>query len=253
VDPRPFLIAARLLTRLPLPDPREVAPMEAGRAVPWYPLIGLILGVLIGAAGLLVSAIDPRVAALLVLMLWVWATGALHLDGLADSADAWIGGLGDRERTLQIMKDPRSGPAAIVVLVLVLIGKWSALAVLIDGGLIWPLLVAPLVARALLPLLMLTTPYARRAGMALESVAHLPRGAAAGAVIASAPACVLIGGWGGLLLCVGGGATFMLARRVMLQRLAGFTGDTAGALVEITETALLILAVLLMGATSDSA
>jgi adenosylcobinamide-GDP ribazoletransferase len=247
-----LLIAGRLLTRLPLPDPGEVAPAEAGRAVPWYPLIGLLLGVLIGGAGLLVAAIDPGVAALLVLMLWVWVTGALHLDGLADSADAWIGGLGDRERTLQIMKDPRSGPAAIVALVLVLIGKWSALVALIDAGLIWPLIVVPLVARALLPLLMLTTPYARRAGMALEAVAHLPRRGAVGAVIASALAAVLIGGWGGALLCVGSGAIFLLARRAMLQRLAGFTGDTAGALVEIAETALLILAVLLTGSVSGT-
>jgi adenosylcobinamide-GDP ribazoletransferase len=63
--------------------------------------------------------VDPGVAAALVLILWVWSTGALHLDGLADSADAWVGGLASRERTLEIMKDPRSGPAAVTAIGLV--------------------------------------------------------------------------------------------------------------------------------------
>lgn len=66
--------------------------------------------------------------AALLLVFWVLATGALHLDGLADSADAWVGGLGDRERTLAIMKDPCCGPAAVVALVVVLLVKFAALA-----------------------------------------------------------------------------------------------------------------------------
>jgi adenosylcobinamide-GDP ribazoletransferase len=66
--------------------------------------------------------------AALLLTVWVLLSGGLHLDGLADSADAWLGGFGDRERTLTIMKDPRSGPIAVVVLVLVLLLKFCALA-----------------------------------------------------------------------------------------------------------------------------
>jgi adenosylcobinamide-GDP ribazoletransferase len=250
VDVRPLIIAGRFLTRLPLPDPLSVAPAEAGRAVPWFPLIGLLLGVPLVAVATLLAPLDAGVAAGVILMLWVWATGALHLDGLADSADAWIGGLGDRERTLEIMKDPRSGPAAITVLVLVLLGKWSALVALLGAATLWPLLVVPMLARALLPLLMLTTPYARAAGMAADQVAHLPRRAATGAVIASALAGVLIGGLGGVLLCASAVAIFALARRAMLQRLTGFTGDTAGALVEVTETALLILGVVVIETTA---
>ncbi len=63
-----------------------------------------------GLTALLASAPAWPVA-VLVLAVWVGLTGALHLDGLADSADAWLGGYGDRARTLAIMKDPYCGPA----------------------------------------------------------------------------------------------------------------------------------------------
>ena len=59
--------------------------------------------------------------AALVLAVWVLLTGALHLDGVADCADAWVGGFGDREKTFQILKDPRSGTHSCSVLVLVLL------------------------------------------------------------------------------------------------------------------------------------
>ena len=69
----------------------------------------------------------------MLLAVWVLLTGALHLDGVADCADAWVGGFGDREKTFQILKDPRSGPIAVVVLVLVLLVKWAALEVLLGS------------------------------------------------------------------------------------------------------------------------
>ncbi|SDX96017.1 adenosylcobinamide-GDP ribazoletransferase [Allochromatium warmingii] len=128
---RPLYIAGRFLSRLPVPDPGPTQPSETGRSVPWYPVIGLLMGAVatLVAFVLVRAAAPPEVAAALVLLVWVWSSGALHLDGLADSADAWIGGLGSRERTLDIMKDPRSGPAAVTVIVLTLLGKWAALKV----------------------------------------------------------------------------------------------------------------------------
>lgn len=266
MDLRPVWIAGRFLTRLPFPEPREIDPRLSGLAVPWYPLIGLLLGLLITLAGIGLAAVDAGVAAVLVLILWVWSSGALHLDGLADSADAWIGGLASRERTLQIMKDPRSGPAAITTIVLVLLAKWAGLQALLTtdlegglasgltnglasalpGGVIWLLVLIPLLARAQLPLLMLTTPYARAHGMASDQMAQLPRRAAWAAILATSVAAVLLAGWIGILLCTTAILIFWRSRRAMLSRLAGFTGDTAGALVEITETLLLLVVVVVM-------
>lgn len=245
MDLRALWLAGRFLTRLPFPPPHDVGPPHFGQAVPWYPLIGLLLGLLIELAATGLGVLEPGVAAALVLLLWVWSTGGLHLDGLADSADAWVGGLASRERTLEIMKDPRSGAAGVTAIVLVLIGKWAGLQALILAGPGWLLILPPLLARAQLPILLLTTPYARAVGMGSDQVAHLPRRAAWAGALAAWLGATLIGGWAGLCLVLGALSLFWLGRRAMVRRLGGFTGDTAGAMVEITETALLLVAVIL--------
>lgn len=239
---RPLWIAGRFLSRLPFPDPGETTPAETGRSVPWYPFIGLLMGLLAGLTAAVSSDASPSVAATLTLIVWVWSTGALHMDGLADSADAWVGGLGSRERTLAIMKDPRSGPAAVTVIGLVLIAKWSGLQVLIEAGSPWLLLWLPMLGRVQLLLILLTTAYAREQGMAADQSRQLPRTAAWLSVIAAFAAPVLATGWViGSTLVVATLILFALARRSMLARISGFTGDTAGALVELTETGLILL------------
>lgn len=127
---RSLLVALQFLTRLPVRLSAMPTPEQFGRAVLCYPLVGVLIGVVLYAAARSLDGTPPLLQAALLLSLWVALSGALHLDGLADMADAWIGGLGDRERTLAIMKDPRSGPVAVVVLVLVLLLKFSALAAL---------------------------------------------------------------------------------------------------------------------------
>ncbi|MBF5058479.1 Cobalamin synthase, partial [Alcanivorax sp. 521-1] len=143
----PVRLALSLLTRLPVRVATPVDERDQGRSVAWYPAVGLLIGLLLwGLAALLASAPAWPVA-VLVLAVWVGLTGALHLDGLADSADAWLGGYGDRARTLAIMKDPYCGPAGVVAVVLALLAKAAALAVLIPVAPL-ALLAAPLLARA---------------------------------------------------------------------------------------------------------
>ena len=100
---RPALIAVQFLTRFPIRlDPPPVA-REVGLSLLWYPAVGVLLGLLVWVSAILLSPLATPLAAAMVLALWVSCTGALHLDGLADTADAWVGGRGDRERTLAIM------------------------------------------------------------------------------------------------------------------------------------------------------
>jgi len=167
---RPLRIALRLLTRLPVPEPppEDDGQDSVARSLAWYPLVGLILGALLwGLAAMLAAGAAPSLlSAALLLAAWVALTGALHLDGLADTADAWLGGLGDRERTLAIMKDPCAGPAGVVAVVLVLLLKFAALAALATAP--QPaLLLAPVLARMALTALFLTTPYVRPGGIGL--------------------------------------------------------------------------------------
>src|SRR3989338_1738452 len=137
------------------------APAAVGRSLLSYPLVGLLLGAVLLSAQWALQGQAPALQAALLLILWVGLTGGLHLDGLADSADAWAGGFGDRERTLAIMQDPRSGPIAVVVLVLVLLLKFAALLALIEQQHSVLLIIVPLISRSALLGLFLTTPYVR--------------------------------------------------------------------------------------------
>jgi adenosylcobinamide-GDP ribazoletransferase len=236
----PLLIALQFLSSLPLQLPGMPTPEEQGRSLLCYPLVGLLFGVVLLAGAWLLKGTSPVLAAALLLSIWVAMSGALHLDGLADSADAWLGGLGDRERTLEIMKDPRSGPMAVVVLVLLLLLKFAALLALLQGGQWLALLLAPVLGRASLLGLFLTTPYVRAGGLGAAMAAHLPRDAGWRVLLLSAALC-LLAGWDGLLAVAATAAVCLLLRRQLLRRLGGTTGDTAGALLELTECAVLLL------------
>ena len=132
---RAFALALQLLTRLPVPSSsRPPRPEELGLSVLFFPVVGLLIGALLAGLHTVLWLVDPGVLAALVLAMWVLLTGGLHLDGLADTADAWIGGQGHRDRTLAIMKDSRSGPIAIVAVVLVLLAKFAALQARVTGA-----------------------------------------------------------------------------------------------------------------------
>lgn len=236
----PFWIALQFLSSLPVRLPGMPAPQEMGRSLLFYPLVGLLFGAILWALNGLLLGSPVVLHAALLLTVWVLLSGALHLDGLADSADAWLGGFGDRERTLTIMKDPRSGPIAVVTLVLVLLLKFAALLALIEQQHSVFLIIVPLIGRAALLGLFLTTPYVRAGGLGQALADHLPRRAGRWVLVVSAVGCVLIAGLSGVLALVLAALVFVWLRQVMLRRLGGATGDTAGALLELLEMAVLV-------------
>ncbi|WP_273526507.1 adenosylcobinamide-GDP ribazoletransferase [Pseudomonas sp.] len=235
----PLLIAVQFLTSLPIRLPVMPTAQQQGRSLLHYPSVGLLLGAMLWLAALLLAGAPPMLQAALVLTLWVALSGALHLDGLADSADAWLGGFGDRARTLEIMKDPRSGPVAVVVLVLLLLLKFVALLVLLQAQQLEALLLAPLLGRAALLALFLSTAYVRPNGLGHALATNLPRERARGVLAVVVMGCLPLG-VGGLLALGCAAVTFLLARRAMCRRLSGTTGDTAGALLELVECAVLL-------------
>lgn len=243
---RAVVIAFAFLTRLPMPKVAWDVQAQAA-SLKWYPLVGAVLGLVFVLAAWCLQHVPAIPAAAVMLMLWVVVTGALHLDGLADSADAWIGGMGDRERTLAIMKDPRCGPAGVMSLIVVSLVKFAALTAVVGAGLPvigaggplpWVLLLPPLLARGALVALFLTTPYVRDNGL--------------GAPLRGAPAfgcqiAVLLTilstfafGYAGAKAFIAALLVGFLWRRACMKRLSGFTGDTAGAMVELIEAATLI-------------
>ena len=236
---RSLRVALQFLTRLPVPGMTAIEDSERGYSLLWYPLVGLLIGgLLVMLAGAL-SDISLLLRAALVLAAWVAITGALHLDGLADSADAWMGGLGNCERTLAIMKDPYCGPGGVVVVVLVLLIKFAALESILATNNLSLLWLAPVLGRVAMPLLFLTTDYVRPGGLGSALALHLPR-RAAWVVVVFSMSIVLAMGEIGFLAGISAALMFLLLRAMMRRRIQGTTGDTAGAMVELVEMAVLV-------------
>jgi adenosylcobinamide-GDP ribazoletransferase len=238
---RPLLVALQFLTCLPVRLDPAPSPAETGRSLLWYPLVGLLLGALLWGldAALGAVAAPPLLRSALLLAAWVGASGALHLDGLGDSADAWVGGHSDRERTLAIMKDPYAGPMAVCAIVLVLLLKFAALATL--PGLGNGLLLAPLLGRSAMPLLFASTAYVRAEGLGSPIAANLPRRGAFAVVAVVLLAVCLCWRIPGALAAAVFMLGFALIRQNLLRRLGGTTGDTAGAMLELIETAVVLI------------
>jgi len=218
-----------------MPSERAVA-----NSIIFYPLIGFIIGVLLLIVAWLFGSIQAMLLTAIVLTTWVLLTGGLHLDGLADSADAWAGGFGDSDKTLQIMKDPYCGPAAVVTLLLVLLIKFSAIFVILQSGNIFYLIVPPLLARTSVPVLYQTTSYVRQAGLGSNLSARMPVGAVAVAIFFSMLMTVLLLGQAVWIILAVFIVSFVAIRWLMIKRIGGTTGDTTGALIELTETTALI-------------
>ena len=243
---RAFALALQLLTRLPVPSSsRPPRPEELGLSVLFFPVVGLLIGALLAGLHTALWLVDPGVLAALVLAVWVLLTGGLHLDGLADTADAWIGGQGDRDRTLVIMKDSRSGPIAIVAVVLVLLTKFAALQALLAGDARVILLLAPVLGRTVIVLLLITTPYVRPDGLGAPYARFLPRLSCSLLALLIAAATVALLEWQGGALLVALGMGLVGWRHGLMVRLGGTTGDTLGAACELAETIALLAPVLL--------
>jgi adenosylcobinamide-GDP ribazoletransferase len=241
-----FLVAVQFLTRFPVPSPGAVSSATAGRSLLYYPVVGLALGAVLAAVNAVLADTPSLLRAAIILATWIVLTGALHLDGLADSADAWVGGIGDRKRTLAIMKDPYCGPAAVVALIVVLLLKAAALHEIDTDD--WIALVAvPVLARSSVLSLFLTTPYVRPGGLgaALSKQQQPMPSIVVLAVVVTVTAS--LAGVTGLWIMAAAVLAFIVLRAMMQHRIGGTTGDTAGALIELSETAMLVTLALRQG------
>lgn len=245
-----FLIALQFLTRLPVPRSLTISAEQTGRSTLYYPLVGLLIGALLWLLAASLAAMHPLVSATVLLSVWVLLTGALHLDGLADSADAWMAG-GDREQSLKILRDTHNGVAAVVAVVLILLIKFSTLVVVLESNSTWCLLILPTVSRAAILALLLSTPYARERGLADALQESLPRSAAKTVVMLVVVISLLLLGLWGLVWWLLLFSLFIGLRQMMLNRIGGFTGDTIGALVEILEAGGLLLIVMLYSSSGS--
>lgn len=237
----PFLIAVQFMTTIPIKLPCLPSREQNALSMLFYPVIGLMIG---GVLWLVASYVQLPMMLLscAVMVVWVWLTGGLHLDGLADTADAWVGGFGDRQRTLTIMKDPNTGAMGVIAIVLCLALKWAAVYCLLELDAVLALLFVPMLGRMSALALFATTPYVRQHGLgsALQDVPKyllwlvmLSFGAAVFA-LSWQIAVAMIGVWAVMLAWL---------RWRFVGRIGGITGDTVGASIEMVEVAMLVAVV----------
>lgn len=242
---RSLLVATAFLTRVPVSI--EATASDVRAAMRWFPAVGAALGVVEALVSLGLARIDvpPLVSAALVITLEAWATGAIHLDGLADTADGFGGGR-TKDDVLRIMRDPRVGSFGAIALTLVLVIKITTLAVLIERAVdVLVLIAASTLSRWTVVALGGWLPYARPDG-GLGEVATDARGATgfliatiiAIAVSLGAAGASAVALWAGTLMTVGA------VGRLASRQIGGVTGDVFGATVELSETAVLIAGLL---------
>ncbi len=244
---QPYFAALRFLTVLPVPE-AWCGGQESFRKSPdWYPLVGLTIGLSAALFDLLMRLLLPLpVASVMLLIFLIAITGALHMDGLADSADAFFSSRG-RERMLEIMKDSCAGPMGVTAIVLVLLLKLSLLTALPQQLRFEVLVLMPLCGRSSISLLSYRLPYARpEGGTAAFTNATAGRGRMLVALLVlTVGSLALLGGTQGLLVIIATIATSLILGGYCLKKIGGYTGDTLGACCELIDLVPLLVVVVL--------
>ena len=238
-----FFTAIRFLTIFPAPYNGPEGPNDLGRAIAFFPLVGLVIGIVLGGLAYLLRSIFPTmiVAALLVTAL-VILTGAHHLDGLVDTCDGMVAGR-TRIQRLEIMSDTRVGAFGIAGACLILLLKYAIFCATTG---IAAMLVFPTVSRWTMSGAMLLFPSARDSGSgyAAKQGAGWP-GFAAGGLITLVVCILCLGIAQGALLVAGLFALSAALGALLTAIYGGLTGDSYGAIIEITEALALLLIIII--------
>lgn len=234
--PRDLLASLRFLTRLPLPGAPTVR--GPGDSLAAFPLAGLVLGLLIVALDAIFAHLRLPLFTrdVLVVLALVLLTGGLHLDGLMDTCDGLWGGA-TPERRLEIMRDSRVGGYGVLGGVCALLLKLAALAALPAHQRTCALIVAPVLGRWALVLAAVLFPPARPDGLGAAFRRGLTPARFAVAVGSSLTIVALAGRRNSLAAWLACSLVVWLAGRAALRKIPGLTGDTYGALAELTEIA----------------
>jgi adenosylcobinamide-GDP ribazoletransferase len=238
-----FFGAIRFFTRLPVPAWVGHSAEGLNASARYFPAIGLLIGLIGALVFVAAAALWPLPLAILLSMgATIYLTGAFHEDGLADSADG-LGGGWTREDVLRIMKDSRNGSYAVVAVVMVLLGKYFALAQLPLPWIPLALIGGHAVSRFCATVLIALLDYAREdaSSKAKPLATRLSKGSvvvAAGFALAGLAVCKIMIALPPLAVGVGLAAlaTLWLARK-MKRRLGGYTGDLLGAVQQASELA----------------
>jgi adenosylcobinamide-GDP ribazoletransferase len=236
--PRGLIVAVQFLTRLPTPRIGDLQPRDLSLSAVFFPLVGAMIGVAVALAVWSLRPVDPWVGALSGVLMWVWITGGLHLDGLGDVADAFGASHRAPERFAEVVSDPHAGSFAVMAITLQIASKLVLLALIPATVAPWALILIPAWARFGTLVWSCTVP-PLKSGLAerFSSDIRLPMIGAWSAVLIGASAWVALPLLAALVI-------IPLGSLFWRWRLNGINGDCLGASIEVTESLLLLAIVL---------
>lgn len=245
-----FLNALGFLSILPFRSKKPWQPGDLGRSALFYPLVGILMGAITAGVNYLLTLLFPPMLTIaLTLCFWIFISGGLHLDGVADCFDGMLNA-SPPERRLEIMKDSRLGTFGGLGLILLVLLKFSCL-YSIPAPMIWLLLPFVMGVSRWLLLLAGKQPNARPGGLGAEFSSSLKP---LHFIVAGLTTLVMTGlvtwqlGWIALVALL---AVHLLAWLIFLfakKRLGGLTGDVFGLTVELSEVLLLLVFSIPVGA-----
>lgn len=244
-----FLAALSFLTIIPLPIRREISPEEVGRSLGYFPVVGVIIGlILAGLNWLFRWFLPPTVISGLLIVAMVLISGALHLDGFIDTCDG-IAGHRTVEDRWRVMHDSRVGAFGVIGVFLLLLVKYVSLSSLPESWLTITLLVMPVVSRWAMVYAVFAYPYARPDGLGLAFKQGASWQRLAIATVITVLVVIGLLGWAGVSYFYLAGLVIMMVIWVVVvvmadylqRKLSGLTGDTYGAINEVAEVSVLIL------------
>jgi adenosylcobinamide-GDP ribazoletransferase len=241
-----FLRALSFLTILPVGQIRLSEEKDLARSMAFFPLVGLVIGLLLALGYYLFSFLFPKSLVLwLTIGLLALLTRGLHLDGFADTIDG-LGSGGSKEKILEVMRDSRIGAFGVISLILLIGGKYLALDQISNSSVPYSLILMTVMGRQSMVLVCCRSSYARpNGGLAKPFTENLGYREMALSLVLAFGITLLFMGVKGIVLFFGMGLFSLGYRFFFIKKLGGVTGDILGAANELTELLCLILLVIL--------
>lgn len=241
---RRIIYALRFMTVIPIPWKEKEDMGEVARSIAFFPIVGLVIGLTnMGVFFLCELVFSPFLSSVIVLVWWIFITGGLHLDGLADTADGVWGGT-TAERRLEIMKDSRTGVFGVLTLICFVLLKTATLNELFGyyGDLKYRALVtAPLVGRWISVFSIFFFESARKEGLGAFFKEHMGKGEFITALVLTLLFVFPAGGFAGLAALASATVLAFVFSIFFTGKLGGLTGDVYGALCEGSELLSLLI------------
>ncbi|KXK15538.1 MAG: cobalamin 5'-phosphate synthase [Chloroflexi bacterium OLB14] len=234
-----IIAAFQFLTIFPTIIKRMFTSQEMGRAVAWFPLVGIALGFLLYGVNYLAQIFFPiSVSATITLFAWIIFTRAFHLDGFMDTCDGLFGGF-TPERRLEIMKDSRMGAFGTIGGILVLLTKYTALHSSVN--LFAALILATTLGRFASPIAIYFFPYVRENGLGFEMKQQVTLKEIVIASLITGITCLFISSPLSFLLMLASVVISVLLSLYVMRLISGLTGDIYGAITTVVEMFVLII------------